>query len=186
MAGAKCKKVLFISEFAADINNLIRNYCKDEFPDRQILYDNYSINVDVDGVNLELSLTEIVGDQHLREMSYPNTDVIVLCFGVDRPQSLEGVQKKWIPEIKAHCPSVPIILVGTRKDARDNMNGNVALPNKEYIKREEGMRVARKIKAAQYLECSVQTTEGVDTIFKTVGNIALYVPRKKKQNCTLI
>lgn len=46
----------------------------------------------------------------LRPLSYPQTDVFLLCFAVDRIESLENVKEKWIPEITHYCPGTPILL----------------------------------------------------------------------------
>ena len=66
---------------------------------------------------------------------------------------------QWFPEIRKHCPSAPCILVGTdihlRKDPDTlrklaNWKGRVLTPN-------DGARVALKINAETYLECSSKT-----------------------------
>merc|ERR1711884_577940 len=50
----------------------------------------------------------------LRPPSYPDTDVILMCFSIDSPDSLENIPEKWTPEVKHFCPNVPIILVGNK------------------------------------------------------------------------
>lgn len=40
------------------------------------------------------------------------TDCFLLCFSISARSSYENVASKWYPEIKHHCPHVPIILVG--------------------------------------------------------------------------
>lgn len=39
----------------------------------------------------------------LRPLSYPQTDVFLLCFSVVSPASFENVRTKWYPEIQHHC-----------------------------------------------------------------------------------
>ena len=51
----------------------------------------------------------------LRPLSYPDTDVIVMCFSIDAPDTLENIPEKWTPEIKHFCPTAPIVLVGNKK-----------------------------------------------------------------------
>lgn len=48
----------------------------------------------------------------LRPLSYPQTDVFVLCFSIVGPVSFDNVTTKWIPEIRHNCPDAPIILIG--------------------------------------------------------------------------
>ena len=47
-------------------------------------------------------------------------DVFLICFSIVEPASLENVTAKWYPEIQHHCPNVPIILVGTKSDLRED------------------------------------------------------------------
>ena len=42
----------------------------------------------------------------LRPLSYPDTHVILLCFAIDSPDSLENIPDRWTPELKHFCPKV--------------------------------------------------------------------------------
>ena len=67
---------------------------------------------------VELALWDTAGQEdydRLRPLSYPDTDVILMCFSIDSPDSLENIPEKWTPEVKHFCPLVPIILVGNKK-----------------------------------------------------------------------
>lgn len=69
----------------------------------------------VDGIQVSLGLWDTAGQEdydRLRPLSYPQTDVFLICFSVASPSSFENVTSKWYPEIKHHCPDAPIILVG--------------------------------------------------------------------------
>ena len=67
---------------------------------------------------VELALWDTAGQEdydRLRPLSYPDTDVILMCFSIDSPDSLENIPEKWSPEVRHFCPNVPIILVGNKK-----------------------------------------------------------------------
>lgn len=80
-----------------------------------ISFDNYSAPMVVDGISVSLGLWDTAGQEdydRLRPLSYPQTDVFLICFSVASPSSFENVTSKWYPEIKHHCPDAPMILVG--------------------------------------------------------------------------
>ena len=56
----------------------------------------------------------------LRPLSYPDTNVFLVCFSLVRKISLDNVLVKWIPEIAHYSPNTPAILVGTKADLRDD------------------------------------------------------------------
>jgi GTPase SAR1 family protein len=56
--------------------------------------------------------------QNMRRASLP-IHVFIVCFSLVSPTSLENVQSKWIPMIKAARPTPPHILVGLKSDLRD-------------------------------------------------------------------
>lgn len=48
------------------------------------------------------SFSFILGQEdydRLRPLSYPDTDVILMCFSIDSPDSLENIPEKWTPEV---------------------------------------------------------------------------------------
>ena len=52
---------------------------------------------------VELALWDTAGQEdydRLRPLSYPDTDVILMCFSIDSPDSLENIPEKWTPEVK--------------------------------------------------------------------------------------
>jgi Ras-related C3 botulinum toxin substrate 1 len=81
-------------------------------------FDNYTSNILVDNVKVSLGLWDTAGQEdydRLRPLSYPQTDVFVLCFSVISPTSFTNITNKWMPEIRHHCPDTPVILCGNRR-----------------------------------------------------------------------
>lgn len=111
-----------------------------------------------------------------------------MCFSIDSPDSLENIPEKWTPEVKHFCPNVPIILVGNKKDTRNDPNTQKELKKskQEPVKSQEGQAMAEQIHAFAYLECSAKTKEGVREVFETATRAALQVKKKKKGKCLLL
>lgn len=141
---------------------------------------------------MELALWDTAGQEdydRLRPLSYPDTDVILMCFSIDSPDSLENIPEKWTPEVRHFCPNVPIILVGNKKDLRHDQVTIRELHKmkQQPVKFEDGKSMAENINAYAYLECSAKTKEGVRDVFETATRAALSIKRKaRKFKCTLL
>ncbi|XP_016158265.1 PREDICTED: ras-related C3 botulinum toxin substrate 3 isoform X1 [Ficedula albicollis] len=155
-------------------------------------FDNYSANVMVDGKPVNLGLWDTAGQEdydRLRPLSYPQTDVFLICFSLVSPASFENVRAKWYPEVRHHCPNTPIILVGTKLDLRDDKDTIERLRDKKLapITYPQGLAMAREIGSVKYLECSALTQRGLKTVFDEAIRAVLCPPPVKKpgKKCTM-
>lgn len=103
----------------------------------------------------------------MRPLSYPQTDVFLVCFSVIQPSSLLNVRSKWYPELKVHAPDVPFIMVGTKMDMREDPETVAKLRQKRQsvITTAEGKKLAVELNAYMYIECSALTQEGLKQVF---------------------
>lgn len=115
----------------------------------------------------------------IRSMHYDDTEVILLCFSLVEPSSRENVYERWLPEIRHYCPNVPVILVGTKMDLREDKPSYVERHMTVTSSYAEGLVVAKDIGAYAYLECSALTGEGVAVVF---NNAAICGMRKRSQS----
>nr|CDJ80322.1 Ras domain containing protein [Haemonchus contortus] len=124
----------------------------------------------------------------LRPLSYPQTDVFVLCFSIVSPVSFDNVATKWIPEIRQHCPDAPILLVGTKLDLRDETSlRRGATEERPPITRSQGQKCAQKIKAVKYLECSALTQQGLKQVFEEAVRAVMNPKQlKQKKSCMVL
>ncbi|KAF5369213.1 hypothetical protein D9757_010030 [Collybiopsis confluens] len=77
------------------------------------VFENYVHDIYVDDQLVELSLWDTAGQEEfdrLRSLSYAETHVVMVCFSVDNPVSLENVESKWLDEILEYCPGVKLVL----------------------------------------------------------------------------
>uniref|UniRef100_A0A3B4AU79 Uncharacterized protein n=1 Tax=Periophthalmus magnuspinnatus TaxID=409849 RepID=A0A3B4AU79_9GOBI len=117
------KKLVVVGDGACGKTCLLIVFSKDEFPEVYVptVFETYVADIEVDNKQVQLALWDTAGQEdydRLRPLSYPDTDVILMCFSVDSPDSLENIPEKWVPEVKHFCPNVPIILVANKKDLR--------------------------------------------------------------------
>ncbi|XP_074751671.1 rho-related GTP-binding protein RhoB isoform X1 [Athene noctua] len=177
------KKLVVVGDGACGKTCLLIVFSKDEFPEVYVptVFENYVADIEVDGKQVELALWDTAGQEdydRLRPLSYPDTDVILMCFSVDSPDSLENIPEKWVPEVKHFCPNVPIILVANKKDLRndEHVRNELARMKQEPVRTEDGRAMAIRIQAYDYLECSAKTKEGVREVFETATRAALCPP----------
>ena len=145
--------------------------------------------------SLSLSLTHTHTHTHthtgqedydrLRPLSYPDTDVILMCFAVDLPDSLDNIHSKWVPEVQHFCPNVPFLLIATKKDLRTDPVTKSTIKG-DLVRSEQGRAMAEKVGADMYLECSAKTREGVREVFDAATRAALSKRNKRKKLCTIL
>ncbi|XP_074050993.1 rho-related GTP-binding protein RhoB [Macrotis lagotis] len=184
------KKLVVVGDGACGKTCLLIVFSKDEFPEVYVptVFENYVADIEVDGRQVELALWDTAGQEdydRLRPLSYPDTDVVLLCFSADSPDSLENVPEKWVPEVRHFCPSVPIILVANKKDLRhdEHVRGELARAKQEPVRTEDGRAMALRIQAHDYLECSAKTKEGVREVFETATRAALQKRHGARTGC---
>ncbi|KAJ2896769.1 GTP-binding protein Rho1, partial [Coemansia aciculifera] len=142
------------------------------------VFENYVADVEVDGKRVELALWDTAGQEdydRLRPLSYPDSHVILICYAIDAPDSLENVQEKWISEVLHFCQGLPIILVGCKMDLRFDKYtiDELAKSNQAPVTYEKAASVARLIGAKEYIECSAKTGENVNQAFEIATRAAL-------------
>jgi Ras family protein A len=190
---ARRKTLGIVGDGACGKTCLLIVFSKDQFPEVYVptVFENYVADIEVDGKQVELALWDTAGQEdydRLRPLSYPDTDVILMCFSIDSPDSLENIPEKWTPEVRHFCPNVPIILVGNKKDLRNDPNTirELVKMKQEPVKPQDGQAMAEKIGAFNYLECSAKTKDGVREVFETATRAALQVKKKKKSKCRIL
>ncbi|NXW28570.1 RHBT1 protein, partial [Phaetusa simplex] len=136
----------------------------------------------VDEVSVSLRLWDTFGDHHKdRRFAYGRSDVVVLCFSIANPNSLNHVKTMWYQEIKHFCPRTPVILVGCQLDLRyadleavNRARRPLARPIKrgDILPPERGREVAKEL-GIPYYETSVFDQFGIKDVFDNAIRAAL-------------
>lgn len=196
-------KCVVVGDGAVGKTCLLISYTTNAFPGEYIptVFDNYSANVMVDGRPVQLGLWDTAGQEdydRLRPLSYPQTDVFLICFSVISPVSFKNVKAKWHLEIKHHAPDAPYILVGTKQDLRGDEEtiAKLAANGQKPVSAEEAQALARELEppAGKYLECSALTQNGLKAVFDDAIRLALTEAngngknggKKKKNKCSIL
>lgn len=200
MAGAITdirKKLVIVGDGACGKTCLLIVFSKGAFPELYVptVFENYVADVEVDGRRVELALWDTAGQEdydRLRPLSYPDSNVILICFAIDSPDTLDNVQEKWISEVMHFCQGVPIILVGCKLDLRNDPATiqKLAQLGQQPVSTSEGQDAADRINALTYMECSAKYNQGVREVFEAATRAALRTKEKeskiKKKKCTIL
>ncbi|XP_020389270.1 rho-related GTP-binding protein RhoG-like [Stegostoma tigrinum] len=187
-------KCVVVGDGAVGKTCLLICYTTNAFPKEYIptVFDNYSAQITVDNRTVSLNLWDTAGQEEydrLRTLSYPQTDVFIICFSIASPPSYENVRHKWHPEVTHHCPDVPMLLVGTKKDLRNDPETIKKLKEQSLspISHHQGNGLAKQIQAVKYMECSALNQEGIKEVFaEAVRAVINPAPVKSKRSCVLL
>jgi small GTP-binding protein len=177
-------KCVVVGDGAVGKTCLLLSYTTNVFPREYIptVFDNYSANLMVESQQINLHLWDTAGQEDyrkLRPLSYPQTDVFVICFSLVSPASLQNVESTWVPELKEHCPDTPYLLVGMKSDLRDTLIANPPnSPDREIepIATSRGEDMKKRIKAISYVECSAMTQCNLREVFEEAIKTVLHPP----------
>lgn len=164
-------KLVVVGDGGCGKTCLLVSYAQNKFPEIYVptIFENYVTSVQApNGKTIELALWDTAGQEEydrLRPLSYPDSDIIVICFAVDNLVSLQNIKDTWFPEVNHFCPGVPVLLVGTKSDLAQDMDPDMPL------------QLAHEINAIGYILCSAKSMFNIQEVF----NFALNHFQKSKE-----
>lgn len=186
-------KCVIVGDGAIGKTSLLLTYSTSVFPEKYepTVFENYSANVIVDEKRISLVLWDTAGQEgydHIRPLSYTQTDVFLVGYSVVSRTSFDNVKTKWVPEIKRHEPKVPIILIGTKIDLIDDSEtiNRLTEINQVPVTLSEGEALGKEIGAYCHLVCSALTQQGIRAIFEHAVRCILHKKSRKTIGCCTI
>lgn len=169
-------KVMVVGDGGVGKTCMLISYTTNSFPGEYVptVFDNYTAPLVVEGQPVEMGLWDTAGSDEysdMRVMSYPDTNVFLICFDLTSRESYNNVKTKWRPEIDAFSKDIPVLIVGTKLDMRANAPG--------AISEEEGKKLAQETNAVGYIECSALTQQNLPEVFESAIKAVFYWELKK-------
>lgn len=136
---------------------LLHAYTDESFKNfyQPTIYDKESIEVTLDGMRHTVQLHDTAGQEdyeRIRQSFYKQAHCFLVCYSIDNRVSYGNIATKWVPEITAER-RVPIVLVATKLDLRQDISSQVTTA--------EGESLRRKIGANSFVECSAKANINV-------------------------
>ena len=124
--------------------------------------------------------------------------VFIVCYSISSPTSLRNTKEKcvvhthlficttkrqnphpismlrWVPELRHHCPDVPIILVGNKLDLRadERCLQKLAVKGEQLVTDADAQAIGAEVGAEMVLACSAKTREGLTELFHNAVRVA--------------
>jgi small GTP-binding protein len=128
------------------------------------VFDLGTVNFIVDDRPVSTGFWDTAGQEdydRLRPLSYPQTDVFLLCVSPLATSNVDSIQNKWLPELRFYAPNVPILLVETMADVENSDVFDLV-----SLAQEEGLAGAART--------SAHLREGVDELMQQAIRIGLW------------
>ena len=177
---------------------------KPELENHPSVYKPPTTQLEVGKYRINLVLCDTKGHDkydQIRPLCYPDTDVFVICFSLIDGTTFNRVRTKWQEEVKRYSKNdIPILLVGTKLDLRDdkksdmcdkNNRENIVTEQPQYVEKiffQDGTSMAEIIGAEKYIECSALDNKSMEGVFEAAVNMvlsraSLYTKKRKKLCC---
>lgn len=188
-------KVVCVGDGAIGKTSLLSVYATNRFPTEYepTVFDNYSAPVQYLGENLMLNLWDCAGQEdykHVRSLSYPGTDVFLVCYSVISPSSYHNILTVWIPEIRQYVPDAMIVIVALKHDCYEDPKIMELLQSKgiQIVTPEQLTLLVKQTGTFAGLPCSAMKGYNVQEVFHRVIDafkFRQYESRKNTGCCTI-
>ena len=189
-------KCVCVGDGAIGKTSLLCTFATNRFPEQYepTVFDNYSSTIQHQGQNMVLNLWDCAGQEdykHVRTLSYPNTDVFLVCYSIISPSSYNNVLNTWIPEIRQYVPDAMIVIVALKHDCYDDPSVLKQLQDKHLqpVTPEQLTLLVKQTNAYAGLPCSAMKGYNLKDVFiKVVDafNYRQFQQRNKSNACCMI
>ncbi|KAK2106902.1 Rho- GTP-binding protein RhoN [Saguinus oedipus] len=125
MPSGRCK-IVVVGDVECGKTTLLQVFAKDAYPESSVptVLENYTASFEIDKCRIELDMWDTAGSSYcdnVRPLAYPDSDAVLICFDISRPETLDSVLKKGQGETQEFCPNAKVLLVGCKLDMRTDL-----------------------------------------------------------------
>lgn len=161
-------KFLMLGNGGVGKTSLAKKYCYNFFSDDTKLtigVDFHIKKIELGGKKIKLSIWDFGGEERFRNLvpTYcKGADGAFLLYDITNFSSLDNLAE-WVEIAKSGAGDFPIILIGAKLD----------LDEYRAVPKDEGIIIAKKLKAHAFFETSSKTGQNVDEAFETIAKILI-------------
>uniref|UniRef100_A0A7G3AUY2 Putative rho n=1 Tax=Lutzomyia longipalpis TaxID=7200 RepID=A0A7G3AUY2_LUTLO len=157
--GENVKHIVVVGDGQVGKTSLLFAYTDGSFKEdyQATIYEKEEFELTVDNILYFVKLYDTAGQEDfdkIRQQFYKRANAFLLCYSIPERTSFDNIELKWIPELRKSQQNVPIVLVGTKEDAR----------NTHSVTTEEGQALSRRIKANVFIECSAKAQRNIQLV----------------------
>ncbi|KAM3822588.1 rho-related GTP-binding protein RhoN isoform 2-T2 [Vipera latastei] len=95
---ARCK-IVVVGDSQCGKTALLHVFAKDSYPENYVptVFENYTASFEIEKQRIELNMWDTSGSTYydnVRPLAYPDSDAVLICFDISRPETLDSVLKK--------------------------------------------------------------------------------------------
>ncbi|XP_072775096.1 rho-related GTP-binding protein RhoN isoform X2 [Taeniopygia guttata] len=92
-------KIVVVGDTQCGKTALLHVFAKDCYPESYVptVFENYTASFEIDKQRTELNMWDTSGSAYydnVRPLAYPDSDAVLICFDISRPETLDSVLKK--------------------------------------------------------------------------------------------
>ncbi len=165
----KSATVVLIGDSNCGKTSLVLTYLNKKFSTapKSVLFETYDKSINFNNNTIvDLQIWDFPGDEYFdrfRPLAYANAKGVLICFTLDRLESLSHIEERWIPELETHCPNSIKIIVGIGSEVRFDKTKVDKVPPYDYC-----YKYAKKL-GCKYMECSLVDRESYIKVFEQLA-----------------
>ncbi len=159
-------KIVFIGDEEVGKTSLVLRYTENRFTEayKPTLGADFAIKeINYNGENVKMYLWDIAGSgkyENLHKFYFEGTNVFLLVYDLTNPITLENAEYFWLNDIIINCASVPIILIGNKKDLNEQRRVFPEQISQEILD-----------STVMSIETSAKTGHNIENLFLSILNL---------------